>query len=50
MQAIQTTVVEFPVHVTQKDAWEAGNQLLGKPVTARLTSYSQMQFLDVYYS
>ena len=31
------------------EAWEYGLQLLGRPLTARLTSYADSQFLDIYY-
>ena len=46
---IQTSTANFPIEEKYQDAWDYGLQLLGRPLTARLTSYSNCQYLDVYY-
>ena len=48
-QAVQTEIRDFVVDPIYKETWQAGLELLGKPLTARLTTFSQKQFLDVYY-
>ena len=46
---IQTTTSEFPVDPKYQSAWNYGLELLGRPLSARLTSYSNAQYLDIYY-
>ena len=47
--AIQTEVLQFTVDATAEDAWTVVLAFLGTPVRARLTTYSQCHFLDVYF-
>ena len=47
--AIQTNLSEFKVEAQFQEAWATGLQLLGKPLSARLTSRANIQFLDIYF-
>ena len=48
-EAVQTVIQDFAVDNKYAEIWEYGLQLLGKPLTARLTSYANAQYLDIYY-
>ena len=48
-ESIQSRLSEFKIDAKYKEAWKAGLQLLGKPLSARLTSRADIQFLDVYF-
>ena len=47
---LQTSLVEFPVRKSDTAVWNEGLELLGQPKSARITSYSQTHFMDLYYS
>ena len=48
-EAVQTVMSEFPVDAKYAEIWEYGLELLGRPLTARLTSYPNSQYLDIYF-
>ena len=48
-QAVQTEIRDFIIDPTYEKTWQEGLELLGKPLTARLTTFAKKQFLDIYY-
>ena len=46
---VQATTTDFPVEEKYQAAWDDGLELLGRPLSARLTSYANAQYLDIYY-
>ena len=48
-EAVQTEISHFTVDPAVMPLWESGLEWLGRPLSARLTSYAREQFLDVYY-
>ena len=42
-------MTEFLVGEEHTEAWDYGLQMLGRPLTARLTSYANAQYMDIYY-
>ena len=49
VRAYQTEVSHFAIDAQFMPAWTVGLELLGRPMTARLTSFEKKQFLDLYY-
>ena len=49
LQAYQTEISHFAVDATIMPAWTTGLELLGRPLSARLTSFAKKHYLDIYY-
>ena len=47
--AVQTEATEFDLDTTAEEAWAVVLAFLGTPVKARLTTFPQYHFLDVYF-
>ena len=48
-QAVQSEIRCFDVPAKFVDAWNTGLETLGRPQVARLTTFEQMQYLDIYF-
>ena len=48
-EAIQTKISEFRIEARFEKTWQLVLEMLGKPISARLTSQADLQFLDIYY-
>ena len=49
LQAYQTEISHFAVDATIMPAWTTGLELLGRPLSARLTSFAKQHYLDIYF-